>query len=99
MAEYKNILLVTVYEVTKLSEHQTTSSFYGDTFEGGKTEKYYLLKPSESLFKPSKNKKKNAKFFAEQWSEVEKFIKQEKISFKKKSDIMKVMDFYAGLKD
>ena len=98
VAEYKNIVFVTAYAITKLNENQNSYNSNAGEPSLRKSENYYLLKNNESLFKVSKNKKKNAKFFEEQWGEVAKFAKKEKLSFKKKNDIMKIMEFYATLK-
>jgi hypothetical protein len=97
ISQYENVSLVMAYDIMKLSKNSSTANIYDGEPGGTKTTKYYLLKPNESLFKVSNSKKKNAKFFAEHWTEVEKFIKKDKLSFKEQSDIVKIIDFYAGL--
>lgn len=94
IAEYKNILFVKTYTIKAAGKAQA----YGGIPKPIKTEKKYLFKPNESLFRISSNKKKNAKFFAEDWIEIEKFMKKERLSFKKKDDIIKIMEFYTRLK-
>lgn len=93
VAEYKNVSFVTAYAIKTVGEVQA----YGGKPRPVKTATSYLFKPNESLFRLSNSKKKNAKFFGKNWGEVSKFMKQEKLSFKKKEDIIKILDFYTKL--
>ena len=97
VAKYDNISLVIAYDIMKLSKNSGAANIYDGGSEGTKTQKYYLLRSNENLFKLSNNKKKNANFFAEHWTEVDDFAKKNKLSFKSQIDIVKIMEFYAGL--
>lgn len=97
VTENKNILFLTAYGIDKPNKNSDIYAISNSKIESKKTEQYYLLRPDEDLFRLSRNKKKNAKFFAVHWVEVESFIKKNKLSVKKKNDVMKIIDFYAGL--
>lgn len=61
------------------------------------TEEFCFIDAEDKLVKIERKAKKNVAFFGEHWEVVSAFVKKEKLSFKNKTDLIKILDFYSNL--
>lgn len=98
LADRNNFMLYKKQVINFIKEKFATSSYDSDQparFEPGKDIYYFKDKEKPILEFPS-SKKSLLKLFPEKKTEIETFIKENKIDFDKETDLIKLANFLAG---